>query len=650
MLKKRLFSLILALMLTAGTAVGVLSSFTASATDDGWVGTWSTSPVHSGVSVLAGSALTDYIPAGSTVRSVFTISIGGQRVRLRFSNKYGSVNLYIGEASVAKTDPNNESAIIFDTARQITFNGQTSVTIPAGEDVWSDPVKLQVNALDSLSVSTYYPTMTYTTTSGLCGAHTFMSTPLTPIGSQVTRETLTSEARVSITSNTITYNTIPFVVNCDVYTNDQTAYSAVIIGDSTLANDIPKMLAQKLVANGITNVGVLQQAIVGNRLLYPGAGLLGPLYGDPLIDRFEEDCLEQTGAKVVLIKIGLNDIMHPTAKSMAGKAKKVTDEEIIQGYIDMARRARAKGMKVYFFTKTPVKGYSRDFVFAKGDIEWRDEFHDRIETLDNWVMTTNEIDGWIDIYNVRDAYDLDRFVPSFTEDWVHPELLGQIAMTDDIPLSIFGYKGTAPITVATLYKTDPFAKLKAVAARGVPELTTAAPTTAEPETTAAPVPVDEPVTQPQSGYNVTPTPVLPITPALPATTATTVPFTQAAPPATQPGTTAVPGVIVTGADGVSYAVYSYVYVVNANGETATQTATAAILNGQVIATAPVVTNTYGEPAATLPMEEIIPSEPVDRTMSMGTKIGIAVGFVMVCGAVAYAIVLSKRKKDERVYG
>ncbi|MCR5040621.1 MAG: hypothetical protein K6C36_00825 [Clostridia bacterium] len=623
-MNKRILSLIIAIIMLLHLS-GLIAGAVRDDSFDGWVGAWSTSPVHSGVSPGGAAVLTDYIPANSTVRSVFTLTIGGSKVRIKFSNKFGSVNLYIGEASVAKTNPGDDEAIVFDTARQLTFSGSTSVTVPAGGSVWSDPVRIDVSALEKLTVSAYYPYMTYITTAGLCGAHTSMSTPTVPIGSQVTWETLTSASRVNITSNTITYNTTPFITNCDVYTGDPNTYSVVMIGDSTLANDIPLMFAQKLNANGITNVGVLQQAIVGNRLLADGVGLLGPLYGKALLDRFEEDCLEQTRAKVVLIKIGLNDILHPTAKSMKGKAKYVTDDQILEGYSELARRAREKGMKVYFFTKTPVKGYLRDFVFQKGDIEWHDSFADSIALFDDWVMTTDEIDGYIDVYNVRDAYDLDRFVPSFTDDWIHPELLGQIAIADDIPLSVVGSNKTYAKTVASIYGVDPFARLSAVAQRGVPELTTAAPATtvpvatapaAEEPATAAPVPA----TQPQN-------------PAVPAATATP---GVVVPLPSNNGNAGAP--IVTQADGASYALYSYAITIPA----ATQPGAVTGEDGAEIATAPVPAGTAepgGDAGATAPAGTA--KEPVDRSMSTGTKVGIAAGLIMLTGAAVYGIIVAK---------
>ena len=71
---------------------------------------------------------------------------------------------------------------------------------------------------------------------------------------------------------------IPLLTGLDVNRSD--AHSTVIIGDSTLANDIPTLFSTKLHLAGIHNVGVLQQAIKGNRLCADGAGRRADLWSN----------------------------------------------------------------------------------------------------------------------------------------------------------------------------------------------------------------------------------------------------------------------------------------------------------------------------------------------------------------------------------
>src|SRR4051794_28096418 len=60
--------------------------------DDRWVGTWSASPQAVAPSIHLN---------GQTVRQIVHTSLGGDRVRVRFSNVYGTSGLVIGSAHVA---------------------------------------------------------------------------------------------------------------------------------------------------------------------------------------------------------------------------------------------------------------------------------------------------------------------------------------------------------------------------------------------------------------------------------------------------------------------------------------------------------------------------------------------------------------------
>ena len=56
-----------------------------------WVGTWTTSPAP-----LEGIAL-----GGQTVRMIARVSLGGEALRVRLSNAYGSRPLPVGAAHIA---------------------------------------------------------------------------------------------------------------------------------------------------------------------------------------------------------------------------------------------------------------------------------------------------------------------------------------------------------------------------------------------------------------------------------------------------------------------------------------------------------------------------------------------------------------------
>src|ERR1019366_10686281 len=82
-------------------------------------------------------------------------SIGGNQVRVRLSNAFGTQPLAIGAAHIAIRSAG--AAIMPGSDRTLTFGGAKSTKIWAGALVVSDPVNLAVPALGDLAVSIYLP-------------------------------------------------------------------------------------------------------------------------------------------------------------------------------------------------------------------------------------------------------------------------------------------------------------------------------------------------------------------------------------------------------------------------------------------------------------------------------------------------------------
>jgi len=111
---------------------------------------------------------------GQTLRIIVHSSVGGSQVRIWLSNRFGAAPLRIGSAHIAVdvdsgTNANpaanfDQSAIEPGTDRTLTFNGDTTVTIPPGTTIASDPATLDMPALTNLAVSLYFSHPTLGTT------------------------------------------------------------------------------------------------------------------------------------------------------------------------------------------------------------------------------------------------------------------------------------------------------------------------------------------------------------------------------------------------------------------------------------------------------------------------------------------------------
>jgi hypothetical protein len=106
-----------------------------------WVGTWGTA-VHGPDLGVPGLANTGF--SNQTLRQIVHASVGGYRVRVRFS-AFGANAVTIGSAHIALHAAG--PMIVPASDRTLTFGGKPSITIPAGALVLSDPVDLDVPAL-----------------------------------------------------------------------------------------------------------------------------------------------------------------------------------------------------------------------------------------------------------------------------------------------------------------------------------------------------------------------------------------------------------------------------------------------------------------------------------------------------------------------
>ena len=436
-------------------------SVTANAASE-WVCSWATSIVDSSIS-LASFSVQDIIPSDGTIRIELKVATGGERLRFKFSNEHGAAPVTISEATVGRTLGAGEASVQRDTFTAITFDENKSVTIPKGETLWSDPVDFRTEALEAISVSLFFENMTYITSAGLSNARTFMgiSSFVGNDPSQCYKPTIALAREINIEASTITYHTTPFLCQVDTSVPAGSKDVAVFIGDSTLVNDTYYYFAEKLVKGGIDNVSIVNQAVIGNKLLSDGTGIVGNLYGKALIDRFERDALNISGVKYIFVKIGLNDILHQFSKSMGDVVPHYSTDDIIDGYKDLIKRAHAKGIKIYFFTKSPWKGYERAFLGQTGDVIWNQEMQDMCDELTRWIKKNIYSDGYIDCSPLANPADPYALCPSFTPDGAHLTPIASVALADLIPVSFVGVDKTLK-TSAKLHKIDPYEEKKQI--------------------------------------------------------------------------------------------------------------------------------------------------------------------------------------------
>lgn len=427
--KQRITAAVLGLcLLIAGLWI---SPVRAEASGDGWVGAWSTSPVEFNLKKMLDMEWIDcdFGLRNLTFRTRIQPTISGEDIRLTLSNEFGTGPLTIDTVSVAKGYEKLPQAVKTWTRKNVTFGGDSSVTIPAGETVTSDPIGMPVDALEYLTVSLFMKRTETMKTYGLIGGDTYI------MSGNFAKAATTIGVPMKMEADFGEYSVIPALTGVEVYAPG--ASSAVVIGDSTLANDIPILLAEKLQSAGITDVGILQQAIKGNRLLDDGAGFLGMAYGEAMVERFERDALSQPGVKKIFIKVGVNDIVHPNCESLKGEARPVTTEEMIAGYEQLIAQAHERGIEVYLFTRTAWRGYTRN-VLGSDDVQWSPEIDQMRQDINEWIRSDACLaDGIIDLDFMCTDETAAELRQEYTTDGAHFTAAGQQAVVDSVPVEYF---------------------------------------------------------------------------------------------------------------------------------------------------------------------------------------------------------------------
>jgi lysophospholipase L1-like esterase len=384
-----------------------------------WVGTWASSPLLDSHAKNAEELLAAGTQSGATLREVIHVSIGGDMIRVRFSNLYGTSPLVIGAVEIAQTLKG--VAIVPGTNKAVTFNGQPSVSIPPGALVVSDPTSFKLAALSDLTVSFFLPNPTGPVTEHQLGNATSY---------HVTGNVVSSASLDSPTTATSWYylNGVDTLAAAD-------AGAVITIGDSitdgaksTIDTNQrwPDELARRLQADSkYRNLSVLNEGISGNKILLDGAG-------PNALARFDRDVLAQSGAKYLLILEGINDIGRLHGTPDAG----LTAADLISALNQMVVRAHAHGIAVVGCTLTPYHGAG--YYTENGEAIRK--------AVNDWIRTGGVLDGFVDFEAaVRDPNHPDTFLPTVDPgDHLHPNDAGYKAMGDAIDLKLFTLKPKQP--------------------------------------------------------------------------------------------------------------------------------------------------------------------------------------------------------------
>ena len=344
-----------------------------------------------------------------TLREKVRLSLGGQRLRVVLSNRYGAQPLVIGAVRLARAGKG--AAIDSVSDRVVRFGGLPGVTVAPGAQVLSDPVDLPVPALGEVVVSTYLPERTPVTTFHW--------------GAQQTARVATGDMTAA--------RDLPGAASLDgrafvaAIWVEGAADGGVVaaFGDSLTDGNgstpganrrWPDVLANRLAPQGI---GVVNAGISGARVW-------GDRMGQNAMARFEADVLAQPGVRVAVIALGINDIGWPDS-AFAPDDPPMTATRLAAGLRQLADAARARGVRVVGATLPPFEGSLHGTPLSGHYSPAKDAVRHEVN---RWIRESGVFDAVADFDVVlRDPSHPARLLPAYDSgDHLHPGDAGYAAM------------------------------------------------------------------------------------------------------------------------------------------------------------------------------------------------------------------------------
>ncbi|TDD69796.1 SGNH/GDSL hydrolase family protein [Actinomadura darangshiensis] len=378
----------------------------------GWSAAWTTSPQRPGAGFAPNWSEEGF--SDQSARQTVRLSVGGDSLRVRLTNRYGTVPLQIAGVTVAAAV--GRAAVRPGTLRELTVDGEPSFAVPPGADLATDPVAFATGAQDAVTVTMYLAEPSGPATyhaQALATTHRAKGDRLADTGGAAFTETSQSWYHLSAIDVTGTAGD-----------------GIVVLGDSLVDGTggtpdtdrrFPDLLARRLAAAGRPRA-VLNQGIGGNRVTVDS-----PWLGDRTPARFDRDVLAQPGVSTVIVLAGINDIAiseiaDASPFPVLAPYTEVSADEVIAGHRDMIDRARAAGLRTVGTTLLPIRGSA--FSTTRSEA--------KRAAVNAWLRESGEYDAVIDLARAMG----DVLAPAHDSgDHLHPGDAGYRAMADAVDLA-----------------------------------------------------------------------------------------------------------------------------------------------------------------------------------------------------------------------
>jgi len=401
--------------------VGLALAAPTAAFADGWITAWSTSqhPRFAPDFILANTPPKSV--TNQTIRQVVRLNLDGSQIRVVISNDYNDLPLTIGAASVATADADGK--IVADSSQALTFAGAAEIRIPQGARVISDPIDRDVSAFNSLAISLFFPSEAFLDTYHWDGVQTaYISGAGNFVNDTSFEAVATNPSRVLLSA-----------VLVDAPAD---AKAVVLFGDSItdgncstvdMNHRYPDFLAERLNAEGHSNIALVNAGISGARLFKDGMG-------ESALARLDTEVFGQPGVTTMVIMLGINDIGW-SAMGLDPWAPVPTSADVTRMYQMIIDRAHMQGIRIIGATLTPFKDSFKGIILEGYYSEDKNQVR---KEVNDWIRTSGAFDGVIDFdAALRDPARPDNILDDYNcGDNLHPNDAGYQAMADAVDLNL----------------------------------------------------------------------------------------------------------------------------------------------------------------------------------------------------------------------
>ncbi len=384
-----------------------------------WKTTWGYLPVNYNTAIGTVENITQ--------RTFFWNNLNGEKVRIKFSNRYGLERLCLERVVIGQKERNANRITAITT---ITYGGKEVIEIPPGAEFYSDEKEWKIAAGTEIVISIYireksairsacstWSARSWHSVYGLHGDYTM---------EQQFSEKQSRDVYPYVKEDVNKANIAAGISEISLYTKSAVK-TVVIFGDSiTHMSYYSDALTEKVYRSFPGKVTILNRGIGGNRILrdatfvkdMPGEG---KCFGTAAVKRFERDVYETERPEYIFFLEGVNDMLHP--EFFQHPEEDTNAVELAEGLLKIIETAHQRGSRIYAGTVMPFKNDAMEVCTRAERI--RREFN-------KWIREQRAADGIFDFSKHMEKCENSEYMKEDLHigDGLHPNIKGGCIMAN----------------------------------------------------------------------------------------------------------------------------------------------------------------------------------------------------------------------------